>query len=221
MMMNTLLDRPYAHALWDYNQLKKPVRKADFIFVMCSYNLAVAEHAYILFRQKIADLVVLSGGVAHTDDLLITDWDDAEAIVFKDRLIEIGMDASKIIIEDKATNCGENVQFTKELLKDRDPPLSTGVIVQKPYMERRAFATAQQQWPEIDWFVTSPNMSYDQYIRDNDEERLINLLVGDTQRIIEYAKEGYQTPQEMPENVSDALDVLIKKGYTKHLIKTD
>ncbi len=220
-MMNTLLDRPYAQALWDYNQLKKPIRKADFIFVMCSYNLAVAEHAYILFRQKIADLVVLSGGVAHTDDLLITDWDDAEAIVFRDRLIEIGMNPAKIIIEDKATNCGENIQFTKALLQDRDPPLSTGVIVQKPYMERRAFATAEQQWPEINWFVTSPNMTYDQYIQDNDEERLINLLVGDTQRIIEYAKKGYQTPQEMPENVSEALDALIKKGYTKHLIKAE
>lgn len=218
-MMNTLLDRPYAQTLWEYNQLKKPIRKADFIFVMCSYNLAVAEHAYILFRQKIADLVVLSGGIAHTDDLLITDWDEPEAIVFRDRMIEIGMDPSKIIIEDKAKNCGENVQFTKEILKDREPPLTSGVIVQKPYMERRAFATAEKQWPEIDWFVTSPNLTYDQYIHDNDEERLIHLLVGDTQRVIEYADKGYQTPQDMPDNVREALDALIKKGYTKHLIK--
>lgn len=219
MIFNTLLDRPHAQVLWDYNQLNQPIRKADFIFVMCSYNLAVAEHAYILFRQKMSDLVVLSGGVAHTDDLLITDWDEPEAVVFKDRMVEIGMDSSKIIIEDKSTNCGENVQFTKEILKDRDPAVTTGIIVQKPYMERRAFATAEKQWPAIDWQVTSPNISYDDYINDNDEVRLINILVGDTQRVVEYAKAGYQIEQEMPEEVEQALEYLIEKGYTKHLIK--
>jgi len=126
-MMNTLLDRPLAKTLWDYNQLNKPMRKE-------------------------------------------TPWDEAEAIAFRDRMIEIGMEPSKIIIEDKATNCGENVQFTKALLEDRDPPLTTGIVVQKPYMERRAFATVEKQWPEIQWQVSSPNISYDDYINDNDEE---------------------------------------------------
>jgi len=221
MMMNTLLDRPLAKTLWDYNQLNKPMRKSDFIFVMCSYNLAVAEHAYILFRQRMGDFVVLSGGIAHQGDLVETPWDEAEAIAFRDRMIEIGMEPSKIIIEDKATNCGENVQFTKALLEDRDPPLTTGIVVQKPYMERRAFATVEKQWPEIQWQVSSPNISYDDYINDNDEERLINILVGDTQRVIEYAKSGYQTVQDMPDDVKQAMETLIKKGYTKHLIKED
>lgn len=221
MMMNTLLDRPLAQTLWDYNQLNKSVRKSDFIFVMCSYNLAIADYAYILFRQKMASFVVLSGGIAHKGDLIETPWDKPEAIVFRDRMLEIGMDASKIIIEDKATNCGENVQLTKALLKDREPPLTTGIIVQKPYMERRAYATAQKQWPEIQWQVSSPNISYSAYINDNDEERLIHILVGDTQRVVEYAKKGYQAAQEMPESVELALEKLIKKGYIKHLIKED
>jgi len=136
-------------------------------------------------------------------------------------MIEIGMEPSKIILEDKATNCGENVQFTKELLKDREPALTTGIVVQKPYMERRAFATVQKQWPEIQWQVSSPNISYDDYINDNDEERLINILVGDTQRVIEYAEKGYQTPQDMPDEVKKALEELLNKGYNKHSIKKD
>ncbi len=221
MMMNTLLDRPLAKILWEYNQLNKPIRKSDFIFVMCSYNLAVADYAYILFRQKMGDFMVLSGGIAHQGDLVETPWDQPEAIVFRDRMIEIGMEPSKIIIEDKATNCGENVQFTKLLLQDRHPPLSTGIVVQKPYMERRAFATVEKQWPEIQWKVSSPNISYEAYINDNDEERLINILVGDTQRVIEYAKKGYQIEQEMPEPVKQAMEKLIEKGYIKHLMKED
>jgi uncharacterized SAM-binding protein YcdF (DUF218 family) len=188
---------------------------------MCSYNLAVAEHAYILFRQKMADFVVLSGGVAHTDDLLITDWDEPEAAVFRDRMVEIGMDPKKIIVEDQSTNCGENVQMTKALLTEKDKEVASGIIVQKPYMERRALATAEKQWPEVDWQVSSPIISYDDYIANHDEERLINLLVGDTQRIIEYPKKGYQTEQEIPDDVKNTYDTLVKKGFTKHLIKED
>ena len=221
MTVNTLLDRPLAQTLWEYLQVKQPTRKADFIFVMCSYNLAVAEHAYILFRQKMGNFVVLSGGIAHTDDLLITDWDEPEAVVFYNRMVEIGMDPKKIILEDQATNCGENVRMTKALLAQKNKEVASGIIVQKPYMERRALATAEKQWPDVHWQVSSPMISYDDYINDHDEERLINLLVGDTQRLIEYPKKGYQTEQEIPDNVMQAYEALIGKGFTKHLIKED
>lgn len=216
MRFNSLLDRPPAQILWDYNHLNQALKPADFIFVMCSYNLDIADYAGILFAQKMGKFIVLSGGVAHSNDLLRTDWDDPEAVVFKERLIERGVPAQKIIIEDKATNCGENVLFTKELLADNDD-LKTGLIVQKPYMERRAYATATQQWPEMGWQVTSPNISYENYIEKHDEEKLIHIIVGDTWRIKAYAEKGFQIPQDMSEEVENSLKQLINKGYTKHI----
>lgn len=219
MIVNELLDRPLARVLWDYNHLKQPLKRSDFILVMCSHDLEVADYANIMFRQKMGDFVVLSGGIAHTDDLLRTTWDEPEAVVFKKRLLEIGMPASKIIVEDQATNSGENVQLTKKILADKYPDLETGLIVQKPYMERRAYATAMKQWPEIKWQATSPNISYDDYIDKHDEERLINLVVGDTWRVKEYAKQGFQIPQDMPEEVETAMKNLIDRGYTKHIQK--
>lgn len=217
-MINHLLDRPLAKVLWDYNQLNQPIRRADFIFIMCSYNLDVADYAGILFMQKMGKHIAVSGGIAHLDDLLQTTWDDPEALVFKNRLIELGIKEKDITIEDKASNCGENVTFTKEILQKEKPDLATGLIVQKPYMERRSHATACKQWPEIEWQVTSPRISYDEYIEKFDEERLINIMVGDTQRIKEYADKGFQTRQEIPENVEEALQKLIDKDYTKHII---
>lgn len=221
MIVNELLDRPRAQMLWDYNHLKKPLKRADFIFVMCSYNLSVAEYAYIMFRQNMGKFIVLSGGIAHQTDLLRTPWDEAEAVVFKKRLVEIGMPASKIIIEDQAQNCGENISFTKKILEEKYRTnlegLKTGLIVQKPYMERRAYAAATKQWPEIEWSVTSPNISYEDYIDQFDEERLIHIMVGDTWRIKDYAEKGFQTPQEMPEEVEKSLKELINRGYTQHI----
>lgn len=219
MIVNELLDRPLALTLWDYNHLNQPLRPADFLFVMCSYNLEVADRANILFQQKMGKFIALSGGEAHLTDLLRTDWDEAEAIVFKKRLQSLCVSPSDIVVEDKATNCGENIAFTKEILKDREPAVTTGLIVQKPYMERRALATAEKQWPEIEWQVTSPNTSYEDYIKKHDEEKLIHIIVGDAWRVKEYAKQGFQTEQEMPEEVEDALERLIDRGYTKHISK--
>lgn len=153
-MINHLLDRPLAKILWDYNHMNQPLRRADFLFIMCSYNLDVADYADILFMQKMGKHIVVSGGIAHQDDLLRPTWDEPEAIVFKNRLMELGGKEENITIEDKATNCGENVRFTKAIIEKKKPDFTTGLILQKPYMERRAYATACKQWPEIDWQVT-------------------------------------------------------------------
>ena len=208
-------DSDLAHILWDYNHLNHDLKPADFIFVMCSYNLDVAHRAYELFQDNMGEFIVTSGGVAHQDDLLNTNWEEAEAIVFQNRLLDLGVPQDKIIVEDKATNCGENIQFTKSLLKDKS--LSSGLLVQKPYMERRAFATASKQWADMSWQVTSPDIRYHDYVDNFGEEKTINLMVGDTLRMIDYAEKGFQTYQEMPEKVENCFKQLINKGYDKHI----
>jgi len=210
-------DRDLAISLWEYNQLHHTLQPADFIFVMCSYNLIVADRAADLFHDGMAPFIVVSGGIAHIGDLIETGWDQTEAFMFKKRLIELNVPEDKIISEDKATNCGENIQFSKALLAERNIPVETGIIVQKPYMERRAYAAACKQWPEMSWQVTSPKISYDGYLKDQNEGRLINIMVGDTARIIDYAKKGFQTEQEMPETIENSLKELINRGYNKHI----
>jgi hypothetical protein len=89
-------------------------------------------------------------------------------------------------------------------------------------MERRTFATFKAQWPDnaTDITVTSPPISYDDYFNEqNPKEMIVNIMVGDLQRIKEYPKLGYQIEQEIPRNVSQAYEDLVAAGYTKHLMK--
>jgi hypothetical protein len=44
------------------------------------------------------------------------------------------------------------------------------------------------------------------------------MLVGDTQRVTEYAKRGFAIEQEMPSQVQDAYQRLIDAGFTARLI---
>lgn len=210
-------DRDLAQILWNYNFLRQDIRPADFIFVMCSYNLRVADRAFVLFQKNYGDFIAVSGGVAHQDDLLATGWDKPEAVIFTNRLVELGFQKNDLIVEKEATNCGENIIFTKKMFAQNNLNPKTGLIVQKPYMERRAYATACQQWPEVDWQVTSPELSYDEYTKEHQENRLINIMVGDTWRIRDYAEKGYQIKQDIPDQVEKAMKELINRGYDKHI----
>jgi uncharacterized SAM-binding protein YcdF (DUF218 family) len=217
MIVNELLDRPHAQVLWDYNQLKQPLNKSDFIFVMCSYNLDIADYAHILFQQKMGKKIVLSGGLTQSDNFLIADWDDPESVVFKNHMVSRGMNKNEIIVEDAAQTTLENVELTKTLLADALPEVVSGLVVHKPYMERRAYTTACKNWPEIEWRVTSPMTSYDKYVAKFDEEGLINRLVRETWEMKDETNPAFQIMPEKLAEVQKSMEALINRGYKKYI----
>ena len=86
----------------------------------------------------------------------------------------------------------------------------------------RTIATFTKQWPgKIDDVrVTSPQIPFDQYPNEHlSQEDILNTMVGDLQRIVEYPKLGFQSKHEVPQNVLDAMEYLIKMGYTKHQLR--
>jgi hypothetical protein len=44
-------------------------------------------------------------------------------------------------------------------------------------------------------------------------------MVGDLQRIREYPARGFQIPQDIPDDVWDAYEQLVRAGYDRHLMK--
>lgn len=217
--MSNLETDNLAKIIWDYHHLNQPLKKADCIFVLCSIDLSVADYAVDLFKKEMGKYLIFSGGMAHKDDLLATGWNKPEAEIFADIAVKNGVAADKIIIENKATNTSENIEFTRQLLEDRDLNFSSFILVQKPYMERRTYATFKKVWPRKDAIVTSESISFDEYLVRNDKEKIINIMVGDLQRIKIYSKKGYQTPMAIPERVSQAYNKLVELGFNKHVIK--
>jgi uncharacterized SAM-binding protein YcdF (DUF218 family) len=205
-----------AQILWDYHLLKQPPQKSDFIFILGSYDLRVADHAARLYHQALAPLVIVSGGYGRITRDLST---RTEAECLGERLITCGVPESAILQEPSATNTGENIRFTQALLKTHGLTANSFILIQKPYMERRTYATFQVQWPGPRFTVSSPPLSYHDYpTPDRPREELIHMLVGDTQRIREYPKRGFMIPQEIPPEVWAAYEALVAAGYTQQLI---
>jgi len=209
-----------AQIIWDYHHLNQGLKKADAIMVLGSHDLRVAEYAIGLFREDYAPLMIFSGGLAHQDDLLDTGWQKPEAEMMADMALKAGVSTENILIENQSTNTGDNFRFTKRLLEKHDLNCESFIFVQKPYMERRAWATFKIEWPEKNGIVTSPPISFEDYCNQEfPRDKVINIMLGDLQRIKIYSKMGFQKPQRIPRQVWQAYRELVKLGYNKHLLK--
>ena len=91
-------------------------------------------------------------------------------------------------------------------------------------MERRSYATFRKFWPEKELIVTSPQVSFRTYLAEYANRSLsvadvVGIMVGDLQRIKLYPARGYQIEQEIPDEVWEAFEVLVRAGYDKYLIQ--
>src|ERR1051326_2883569 len=153
--------RALAEILWDYHHVNHRLSPADAILVLCSHDTIVAARGAELCLDGWAALLIFSGGLGSITRRL---WQEPEADQFARIAVGMGVPADRILVENKSTNTGENVLFTRRMLADRDLHPQKFIVVQKPYMERRSYATFRKVWPEKEVLVTSPQLSIDEYL---------------------------------------------------------
>jgi len=212
--------RQLVEKLWIYHQLDHQLTHADVILVLCSHDRAVAERGAQLLLEDWAPLLIFSGGLGSITRHL---WQEPEANQFAEIAMRMGVAPEKILIENRSTNTGENILFTKQLLAEKGIDPHTFIVVQKPYMERRSYATFKKLWPEKELRVTSPRVSLDEYLAKYSNEALsrddvVSIMVGDLQRLRLYPDKGFQIPQEIPDDVWRAYEQLVEAGFDRHLI---
>lgn len=206
-----------AQKLWDYHRMNQLLEKSDCILVLGSHDLRVAERGAELYLEGFAPILIFSGGFGNFTQGI---WDDSEAEKFASIALSMGVPRDAILIENKSTNTGENILFTQQLLQTKAIDPQSFIVVQKPYMERRSFATFRKHWPDKKLTVTSPQISFEKYLGDQIfMEQVIHAMVGDLQRIKLYPEKGFQIFQTIPDEVWSAYEQLIQLGYTQHLVR--
>jgi uncharacterized SAM-binding protein YcdF (DUF218 family) len=213
--------RPFVERVWRYHQLNHQLSPADAIMVLCSHDTIVAERGARLFLEGWAPLLIFSGGFGGITKQL---WTEPEADRFAAIAIGMGVPEASILVENRSSNTGENVQFTRDLLFARGLDPASFILVQKPYMERRTYATFKKVWPGKPIIVTSPRLSLDEYLAGYSHQAIsaedaIAIMVGDLQRIREYPARGFQIPQPIPDEVWEAYLELVRAGYDRYLLK--
>jgi uncharacterized SAM-binding protein YcdF (DUF218 family) len=207
-----------AKVIWDYMRLGQTVEKSDVIIGLGCHDTLVAERAADLFLEGLAPLIVFSGGVGRLTKGTFT---KSEAETFADIALQKGVPEQAILLEDKATNTGENMTFSARLLAKHSISPARIILVHKPYMERRTLATFEALWPKPQprCRVTSLQESFAEYCMRFSQARIITIMVGDLQRIRDYPKRGFTTEQYIPPEVWGAYEQLVARGYTAQLLQ--
>ncbi|MEU9028269.1 YdcF family protein [Streptomyces sp. NPDC048383] len=205
-----------AELIWDYHQMGHEMAPVDVAIGLGSHDLGVAATAAGLYRTGLFPVLVFTGGNSATTR---SRFPRGEAVHFREHALELGVPDDAILVEPDAANTGQNITFARELLTAHGLTPKTVLLVSKPYMERRSFATACKLWPEVEILCASEPLELDDYLKSiGDEKLVLDMLVGDLQRVIEYPKLGFAIVQDVPEDVRDAYESLVRDGFTSRLI---
>jgi uncharacterized SAM-binding protein YcdF (DUF218 family) len=208
--------RHQAQLIWDYHQMHHQLRPCDAAIALGSHDFGVPAYGAELFRAGLFSTLVFSGGPNPTAP---ERFPRGEAVHFREHAVGLGVPAEAILIEPHATNTGQNISLSREVLAEAGMRPTTLMLIAMPYMERRAFATARKVWPEIEIVCASQPVEFNDYLKGmGDERKVAEMLVGDLQRVIEYPKLGFAVEQDVPEDVHDAYEALVHYGFTSRLL---
>ena len=207
--------------IWDYLCLNEPLQNADCIVGFGNFNTDIARRAAELYHAGFATKVLFTGGLGRNTEGLLP---EPEAVRFAKAAMEAGVPEADIILEPDSTNTKENILFTREKLEKLGLPHERILGVHQPFMERRIKAAMGVYWPELDFQVTSPQVTIAQYLERAGQQGVspnasVSVIVGDFQRMDLYAKLGYQLPQHIPEAAWTAFHQLVEMGFDQQLAK--
>ena len=104
------------------------LEKADAIAVFSGDNGPRTERAVELLKEGYADYLILSGGKVYDDVTM--------AELMKNHAIKLGVDESKILIDDEAATTNENADFTADIIEENN--FKSVIVVTSDYHTRRS-----------------------------------------------------------------------------------
>ncbi|MEU3217998.1 YdcF family protein [Streptomyces sp. NPDC006971] len=210
--------RQRAKLIWDYHRMHHRPRPVDAAIGLGSHDLGVATRAAELYRAGLFTTLVFSGGNSPTTKAR---FPRGEAVHFSEHAARLGVPEDAILLEPNAANTGQNIAFSREVLAAADVVPETLLLISKPYMERRSYATARKVWPEVEVVCTSEPLEFTDYLKSiGDEKLVLDMLVGDLQRVIDYPRLGFAVEQHVPDDVHAAYESLIRDGFTSRLVSS-
>lgn len=201
---------PDLQIIWDALVRRDAIPpKADAIVVGGCSDTGLSERTAELFHDGVSDLIVISG--YKPEKLNIT-----EADFLANRCMELGVPKESIVLEKEASNTGENILFSAEIVKRMKPNATRIVLIHKPFMSLRFLATAEAQWPlqQPAFYTTCQDISFEDYGKLRGLEALAWEMLGDFKRMDEYVEKGYQTEQVISKETRAAYRTLIDSGIS-------
>lgn len=206
--------------------------------VMVLFGGSILEGGNVLvsgIKNFVAKKYIIVGGAGHTTDTLrqvvhleypdITTTDLSEAEIFQ-KYIKHVYGCKADYLETKSTNCGNNITYLLDLLKDNNTSFKSIILSQDASMQRRMAAGLKKYVKEgvtiinyATYCAKVLNQDEDLVFEDNIHgmwsiNRYVNLLMGEIPRLSDDANgygpngKNYIAHVDIPENVKIAFEEL-------------
>ena len=182
-----------------------PEGKVDLLMVLGSPDLLVPVKAAELYHKGIAEKVLISGGG--------TIGNETEARILRGIMIEQGVPAEAILIEEESKNTGQNMRKSIELLETIGFLPKSIVLLQRPFAQRTAKAAFVKYFPpEVKCYSFAP------YVPDlnniSEEEKLQSYIsiLKEIYRLLTWGPDGKNriAKVEVPQKIRKATGVMLK-----------
>jgi uncharacterized SAM-binding protein YcdF (DUF218 family) len=200
---------PQLQQVWDALARQDAIpAHADAIVVGGCRDLGLAERTAELYHAGVSKFIVISGYKPQHLDI-------TEAELLANRCFELGVPNKAIKLERLASNTGENILFSAEVIINQLQKAESVVLVHKPFMSLRFLATAEAQWPhpQPEFYTTCQSISFEDYCRERGLGNTAWEMLGDFKRMDEYVSKGYQTQQAIPSAALDAYQEIVRAGF--------
>ena len=211
-----------ARTLFDYERVDDSLERRDVAIGFGNHSEYVARRAAELYLEGLVDKVLFTGGFGRITRKI---WNVPEAERFARVAERMGVREKDILLDTTSTNAGENISHSRRLLAEAGMGDARAIVVEIPFRGRRTRSALEAQWPELDFIMASPTLGFEEFLDVYTNEgsisvkEFVSVLVGDVQRIVEYGRRGWQTPQDVPADVTAAYEFLVARGFTSQLLR--
>jgi uncharacterized SAM-binding protein YcdF (DUF218 family) len=142
--------------------------------------------AFSLWQRRMFGTLIISGGCT-------AGAEESEADVIGRRLLQLGMPSNALILEQKATNTGENVIFARRLLAanfDIDTVKSI-LVIGKVCSMRRYLMTIERHWPGLAHYACPVNYFGVPQHRWYDHDEFRTRVLSEFEKIPQYLARGF------------------------------
>lgn len=191
----TRIDAQTVEAINAYLLVRTEIEPADLAFIFGSRHGVerFCDEAARLWHERYFPHVLVSGGVTPGDAR-------SEASVLRSHLIDRGVDKRAILVEEQATNTGENVKFSMPVIEEHIglTNVRSLIAIGKFCTSRRYVMTLERHWPEVRKMLHPVHYHDVPQERWMEDEELCARILGEWGRIEPYFQKGFIAEVDLP-----------------------
>ena len=155
--------KPYLDGLYDYLSEEDRLEKSDFIFVFGSKSTLRTEKAMELYKMGLASKLLISGrGPIYESGEQVF-----EAESLRDFAVNGGLPPESVLVEKNSISIPDNVKSSLNYLDSINSRLSSIIIVNSPFSQRRGFVHFKKFLPENVKIYRANSAVSDKYSKDS------------------------------------------------------